>query len=853
VRCFLFRLILICAGTILIAALHADPAFPAANVVIVTGIAGDAETEANYEATLGSLISTMAAKPGPPRIILFSDLKFPLAGLKVETRPPTREAFLALKTELAGQPLTAFMWGHAGKMGSKPVFHIRGPRLQPEDLRTLADAAGPGSQWILSFPGSGLFAQVLCAENRQILTTENESTFETDPVSMSLLPPLLTDAKTFEELGDTLAGAVSKYYESRQLVRREEPTLWSGTTAPLALATRAKAPSSPPAPAAAEWTQTPKVQAADFPGADGVVLWRKMSYVLGEATAVRQVHEEVIQVLQPEGKRLGDFDIQFSPPGENLEFTACEVLSPDGKQTVLPPDAIREVSGRALGDYSGPSRKIFSLPGVVPGALLHLRYEHSWKDFPLPKVTLEIPLTSSVPVLSSEIEVRLAGKSPFHFAFRGLAGPDPKIETTAYSQIYRWTLPKVAAARPEPLSDPSEDPALLLTTFADWKEFSGWYQRLIRLADTSTPEIEAMAKELTEHLKTDMEKAVALYNFVTSLRYVAVPLGVNSHRPHSAASVLANRYGDCKDKANLFNTMLRCVGVEADLVLVPRFTQALPEIPGLAFNHAISRVSIAGKTYWADTTDDVSRFGLLPPGDPGRNVLVIDPKVDSVTPLPVGVPADHRLVVRQNVDLEKGGATNWELSTTGFFDYQGRQAARAVQTDRPAFPVVGELLHLHRGNFQLEEQNSTAVAKLEEPFVWRGSGRLRGLLSALPGAQGQIVSAPIALPAEWAQAGQKRTRPLYLNSGYPAEIEQTITLQLPAKFQAGELPATTGRTDGPLIWQIEWKRAGENRLEIHCRISWPKGALTLAETEAFQAELIRLRAAAEVPVLLKPF
>ena len=54
---------------------------------------------------------------------------------------------------------------------------------------------------------------------------------------------------------------------------------------------------------------------------------------------------------------------------------------------------------------------------------------------------------------------------------------------------------------------------------------------------------------------------------------------------------LQNEYGDCKDKANLFNTLLHSVGIEAHLVLVPRFSQAHEDLPGLSFNHAISRVT----------------------------------------------------------------------------------------------------------------------------------------------------------------------------------------------------------------------------------------------------------------------
>src|SRR5205823_4575062 len=119
-----------------------------------------------------------------------------------------------------------------------------------------------------------------------------------------------------------------------------------------------------------------------------------------------------------------------------------------------------------------------------------------------------------------------------------------------------------------------------------------------------TPEIKAQATALTREAKSDRERVAAICNYVTSLRYIAVPLGVNSVRPHAAANVLANQFGDCKDKANLFNTLLSALNIKAHLVLVPRFSQAYDSIPGLAFNHAISRVSLGDSTLWVDTTDD---------------------------------------------------------------------------------------------------------------------------------------------------------------------------------------------------------------------------------------------------------
>ena len=190
-----------------------------------------------------------------------------------------------------------------------------------------------------------------------------------------------------------------------------------------------------------------------------------------------------------------------------------------------------------------------------------------------------------------------------------------------------------------------------MTTFPDWASFGAWYSGLIRESNPPSPEMAAQAAELAAPAKTDREKIAAVARFVTNFRYIAIPLGVNSFRPHAAANVWQNRYGDCKDKANLLNTMLGTLGYKANLVLVPRFSQAYEDLPGFAFNHAISAVQLDGQTLFIDSTDDVCRIGLLPPGDPGRKVLVINDQNHALTQLPEAVAHDHRLILETKLNL----------------------------------------------------------------------------------------------------------------------------------------------------------------------------------------------------------
>lgn len=837
--------------------------FPApGNVAIVVGIAGDSETEKSYEDSLNALLGTFAQASSnkPSRIFLLSDLKTSIPnGLVVEQLESNRKSFLALSDKVKGVPLTVFAWGHGGMQGKSPVFHVRGPRLTPDDFAGLAKAAGEKSDWIMMFIGSGDFARAIRAEGRRVVTSEGSTRFSSDPIGMSLFVRTLTNASgDLDALGQQFGAATVKYYDERKLVRVEEPTLWLGAGDPRKLAsdTPLEPGTSKPAQtsssdSAVDWTKMSRVEAKDFPDDAGVVLRQKISYVLGETTASTEEREEVVQILTEEGKELGDFDISFSPPEENLEILACEILKPSGNVEKIDPDSIREVNQKTWAEYEVPSRKIFSIPGIAPGALLHIHFRRSWKHFPLPHVCFEIGLGGKVPVLKTTIEVRLSDKSAFHFAWRDTQGADPKIESRKYSQIYRWELARADAVRPEPLTAPHHEPALLISTFPDWADFSGWVRRLIKLANDPTPEIAEKARELTTGATSETEKARALFEFVTSLRYVAVPLGVNSFRPHAAANVFRNRFGDCKDKANLLNTMLGTLGIQADLVLVPRFSQAHEATPGLGFNHAISRIKLDGQYVWADSTDDVCRFGLLPPGDPGRNVLVIDDSTKSLTRLPEGGPESHRLEIVQAIDLtEAQPRAKIDVQTLGFFDYAFRSVVRESPARQTGLPVVASLLRARSGDLRLTEQRFTPPSSLGDVFQWSATASYSSLVTPLPGSTDRLLSAPLSMPSEWNLADQRRTRPLFINQGYPGKIDERITFQLPAKVGDVRLPEPVKGNAEIFSWSIEWTKPAPNHIQVHATAIWPRGDLTQGETLEYQEALRQYRAAADVPAVL---
>ena len=143
-------------------------------------------------------------------------------------------------------------------------------------------------------------------------------------------------------------------------------------------------------------------------------------------------------------------------------------------------------------------------------------------------------------------EVKL--KTPTH---------QPDIQETGDRRVYTWVVKNMQPARDNRCEDKDEDdtgPDVQLTTFTDWKQVAQWYAKLQGERMTVDDSVRKKADDLTKGADTPTEKARRLYDFVArNVRYVSISLGVGRYQPHSAADVLENGYGDCKDKHTLLS------------------------------------------------------------------------------------------------------------------------------------------------------------------------------------------------------------------------------------------------------------------------------------------------------------
>ncbi|MGA8030080.1 MAG: transglutaminase domain-containing protein, partial [Bryobacteraceae bacterium] len=193
---------------------------------------------------------------------------------------------------------------------------------------------------------------------------------------------------------------------------------------------------------------------------------------------------------------------------------------------------------------------------------------------------------------------------------------NPETHDDGSARVYIWKHSHLEPSKPQGKKTDAEESEPLkvqLTTFKNWEEVGSWWTALASPQAAVTPAIQQKASEITSGLSSEAEKARVIYKYVAMrFRYISISLGMGRYRPHSAEEVLANQYGDCKDKHTLFAALLKAAGIQAWPALIGAGLKLDAAAPSPAqFNHVVTVLREDGKYVWLDTTAEVAPFGLL--------------------------------------------------------------------------------------------------------------------------------------------------------------------------------------------------------------------------------------------------
>jgi transglutaminase-like putative cysteine protease len=137
---------------------------------------------------------------------------------------------------------------------------------------------------------------------------------------------------------------------------------------------------------------------------------------------------------------------------------------------------------------------------------------------------------------------------------------------------------------------------------------------LVLFTNNAPPSPELKAKiDQWKRLPSPEDRVLAALRFVQDeVRYLGIESGISGFMPAAPNTVFARRFGDCKDKTLLLDTLLTALGVEAHPTLVnTKLRRTIQQLrPAPVFDHAISQVVAGGRTYWLDATANYERGPL---------------------------------------------------------------------------------------------------------------------------------------------------------------------------------------------------------------------------------------------------
>jgi hypothetical protein len=803
---------------------------------------------------------------------------FPADKIEVLSDNVSRAAILDRLGRLKGSAADDEFWlvlvGNGGRtQGDMPAFQVRGPRLTAEDLQTALDSI-PGRQFVfLAASDSGAFLPILKDSRRTVLSATTESGEEDWPrFPGAWLEAFAENPKaSMVHIAARAAALVEQEYVTNSLAQVEHSRLADPVTGtilepPFGVDLQADGGAPAPQPSSAPsgfsasdikveirkpdamWEQQPATPetkkiiadaraAANPDNSAAVVLEQRIGYSVEQDRTTEST--SFVRVFIARDEAVSEWANQTFPQDPPLITTKLEVarvIHPDGSVTVFNPAKLISAQDPESGEQG--AAHVF-LPGTKQGCVVEIGYRvRELLDATLPYVSQTTPLLRESPTLKTSVEIKTPEKPVYRVMLRNLDTP-PQKSMEDGRIVYRWELGPLPAMEDLPGDPPWKlwMPVVEISSLPSWDEFAKWYRRIAQGSDEVDSTVTGLAAQLAQGASSRMDKIRRAYEYVSALRYVAIEMGVQGFRPRTPAQVIANNYGDCKDKANLLVALLKSQGVDARFVLLNRGDETDVSFPSWQFNHAIAFVPRAPDEgqpddLWLDATDSVTPFGFVAPGDYGRNALVFGK--DS---------ADFHAVATKDSDVS-GIRDDWELDRDGHGGWSGifHRVATGTAEDglRRLFRELGPSQRdakLYGLLAALFPSGDFSKASVTGSSALGSDIEMRATVGAPAGALPRVTTPELDffIPPD-------RNRPVFLNDGQPLKLAQTLRLHYPAGAPS-EMPEGFEAEAAGEKLDVQWTRDGSNTLVRTASLDIRKPLVAAADYQAFRQALRKWNAA----------
>ena len=606
---------------------------------------------------------------------------------------------------------------------------------------------------------------------------------------------------------------------------------------------------------------------AEFPQADALVALDQEDIRLEKDGRGVHRHHTVVKLLDAQrGKeKYADVHLPYDTKRQALIVRIARTINPDGQVHVCSKDEIDDILPPQLVGatmYSGILERVVSFPAVDRGSVVELDFEritNATADAALGGVAA---LETWDPQTLRQVNITAPAGTVPHLAVEGMklapSERDSDQGTPAATHTWSFTLRNTPDRHPE--ADAPEDeaftPRLLYSFVPDWQTV---HQRLAdRYLDVVVPTplpaaVKAKAAALIAGASSDLERTRRLFKFVAhDVRSIDLPLGWAGYAPNAPDVVLAQRYGDGRDKVGLLVALCAAQGITATPVLIrDRGVPVVTSVPTVAqFDRIVARITLPGRDdLWADPADEYGQFGL---DFRGQDNLVFALGRAAAPPLarPLLRPDTSVAQVRHDYTVNQQG----DLEARSSYALSGWFAKAASQTLRP---IKGDNLRLY---FQ-------QIAARLSPIALDGGHQVGDLESVLgPISVTHKIAARRYAPAQSqfrvfelpspsldfinlpSASLSQRKYPLWL--GTPRTLVEDVTLALPAGWKVAYAPSDVAGT-APGAHYSSSCQAGDKKLACHFEFAVDRQTLPPEQYPALRAKMIEREDYRRRVVLLK--
>jgi hypothetical protein len=447
---------------------------------------------------------------------------------------------------------------------------------------------------------------------------------------------------------------------------------------------------------------------------------------------------------------LSQQQVQFVEGMQKLETLEAFTEKADGRHVAVDPANIitRDAASGLQATYASDLKiRTFIFPDVAVGDTLVMTLKSDiLRDFFAGHLTDFDVFPRSQSVTSAQYTIEAPANLDLSVRATGNGASD-KTEVVGGVRRHQVEVTGEAYRPEEPgaVSPFDRDPYMAISTFHSYEELGLAYGKAALPQSKPTPEIRVLADEITRGITDRRGQAAAIDAWVKQhIRYVAVYLSVGRVVPHDAATVLKNKFGDCKDKVTLMSALLAAKGIASEAALInlgPAYS--LPEPPTLAvLNHVI--VYLPEFDLYDDPTANVEAFGTLTGEAYDKPVVRVAATGASLAHTPPMKSEDHTAQVKTIVRFAADGTISGQTEerSTGILGGGLRYAGGLLQQIGQETVVQRQLQSFNTpgsGHYELDSS-----AELRDPAVIKNEFTLNDRFKA-PAPAG-IATVPVGMP-----------------------------------------------------------------------------------------------------------